>query len=413
MKKLLPLAIAAVILVSAFYGYRIYKLAKGPETGEVVAELQELDSAKAFQRIIDVIQAAADQAVREGDNGAISRQDAVERFHGLMTILSNTLRMPLNDDVVNPVVVTFDLLPNLSKIGGNSPDADYHNFPVSHKYQYRLRGTRGKAPFFSIQAQSMSFDLVKLEPKLRLTGVITDEQLSFDSDGYFEVLIAENKPDDYEGLWLPLDEDSFVVAIREYHHDRLAEGEPEFTVEVLEDTGPPEPLSDEEVAKRLNKVAFMSRFWFNARQWYPELLETENVNRFQVNEQGDEQRSEELALAADVQYILGGWQLATDEALVIEGKAPDSPYWMIQITDRWLETADFRRRQVHFNNHTVTLDEQGNFQIVIAAENLGLPNWLDNGGRTEGFMAFRWAYTSSPPVLRTRVIKTHALISNL
>ena len=68
------------------------------------------------------------------------------------------------------------MLPALSKIGGNSPDADYHSFPVSPEYSYRLRGTRGQAPFFNIQVQGIRFDPVKMRPSRFLRLSPTSDQ---------------------------------------------------------------------------------------------------------------------------------------------------------------------------------------------------------------------------------------------
>ena len=270
-------------------------------------------------------------------------------------------------------------------------------------------GTRGKAPFFALQVQSQDLDVIKMQPRMYLASVLTEDQLIYDENGYFEVLVSKEKPADYEGLWMGMDEKSFRMVIREYHHDREAEGEPELSVEILDEIPPAQPLSDGTVARYLQQTAFLSKFWFEARDWYPELREPDVLNTFQTSAQGSDEHSQELALAADVQYMLGWWQLAPDEALVIEGVAPESPYWIVQLADRWLETADFRRRQVHLNNSQVEIDGQGNYRIVIAARDPGVTNWLDTGGRQEGLMAFRWAYAQNVNPPHTRVVKLSEL----
>ena len=109
-----------------------------------------------------------------------------------------------------------------------------------------------------------------------------------------------------------------------------------------------------------------------------------------------------LALASDVQYMTGAWQLGPDEMLLIEGRPPEAPYWMIQIMDRWLDTADFRRRRVHLNDAQVELEADGSYRIAVSPRDPGLPNWLDTGGRREGYMAFRWVLATGvePPTVR-------------
>jgi len=372
-------------------------------SGELRPELAALESAAAWNRLVDIIRVAGVQALSEGDNGAISEQDAVERLHGLVTILATTTRFPLNDDAQYPVILPSDLLPSLSKIGGNSPDADYHNFPISSEYSYRLRGTRGKAPFFNIQVQGIKFDPATLRPGLALASSLSDADLVYDEDGFFDILISAEKPADHQGLWMKMDEDSFTVNIREYHHDREAEGEPQLHVEVLGDLPPPAPLTDAEVAARIQRAAFLSKFWFDARQWIPGLFEPDAVNTFPTSET-DADTSEELGLNEDVQYRVGAWRLGPEQALVIEGRAdPSIPYWIVQIADRWHETADFRRRNVHYNDHTIQLEPDGSFRAVISPEDPGTPNWLDTGGRTEGYMSLRWV-PAGPLDISTRLI---------
>jgi hypothetical protein len=408
-RTLLVLFVAILLVIAGFAAGRFTARPEIPSDEEIRAELADLDTTKSWLQLVDVIETAGLQVLGQGENSALDKQDAVERYLGLLTILSNTMRMPLNNDPTRPVMTTFDLLPPLSKIGGNSPDADYHGFPVTSDYSYRIRGTRGKAPFFALQVQSREIDYVRMKPRMYLASVLSDKQLTYDDEGYFTVLVSKNKPQNYDGLWLGMDDNSFRVVIREYHHDRHAEGEPDLTVEFLGDAPKAVPLQDEEVSGLLKQATFMSKFWFEARDWYPDLREAEAINRFQVSEAGTDARSQDLALAADVQYMLGWWELAADESLVIEGKAPDSPYWNIQLTDRWLETADFRRRQVNLNNAAVRINQDGMYRIVVGSENPGVANWLDNGGRSEGLMAFRWAYARGVTPPSTKVVKTASL----
>ena len=407
MKNLVIALLVLLLLttsVGAAFFYRLARMQAPVPSGNLRPELAALESATAWNQLVDIIRTAGVQALSEGDNGAISEQDAVERLHGLVTILATTMRMPLNNDPQYPVIVPSDLLPSLSKIGGNSPDADYHTFPVSPAYSYRLRGTRGKAPFFNIQVQGIKFDLATLRPGLALASSLSDADLVYDDDGFFEVLISAEKPSDLEGLWMAMDDDSFTVVIREYHHDREAEGEPELHVEVLGDLPPPLPMTDGEVAAGIQRAAFLSKFWFDARQWIPGLFEPSVVNTFPMAET-DVDTSEELGLNADVQYMVGAWRLGPDEALMVEGRAdPATPYWILQISDRWHETADFRRRTVHYNDHTIQLEPDGSFRAVISPEDPGVPNWLDTGGRTEGYMSFRWVPVG-PLELSTQITK--------
>lgn len=387
---------------SAFFLWQVGKMQAPLPSGEYRADLTQLESAAAWNALVETIRVAGDQVLREGENGAISPQDAIERFNGLLTILATTTRMPLNGDPARPLVVVSDLLPALSKIGGNSPDADYHTFPISPEYSYQLRGTRGNAPFFNIQVQSKGLDLETMRPSISLVSSLSDTDLVYDEHGWFEVLISRERPKDHKGLWMTMDDDSFVAVVREYHHDREVEGEPQLHVEIRGDVPAPAPLTDAEVASRIQQTAFMSKFWFDARTWMPDVLEPERVNSFPPPAESDD----DLGLNRDVTYRVGAWALAPDEALIVEGRFPEStPYWIFQIGDRWHETADFRRRKVHLNNQTIRHEPDGSFRVAIASSNPGYENWLDTGERSEGFMSFRWVPVGRPIEISTRVQK--------
>jgi hypothetical protein len=40
----------------------------------------------------------------------------------------------------------------------------------------------------------------------------------------------------------------------------------------------------------------------------------------------------------------------------------------------------------------------------VAAEDPGVPNWLDTGGRHRGFVTFRWLDRPEPPPIEARVV---------
>ena len=402
-KNLVIGVLAAALLVSsggAFFFWRLAGLRAPAPGGDARPELAELESAAAWRSLVETLRRAGDEVVGAGPDGAPSPQDAIERFRGLLAILSNTTRLPFNSDPARPLIVVSDLQPALTKIGGNSPDAEYHSFPVSAEYRYRLRGRRSRAAFFNIQVQSLEFDLASMRPQVLLTSSLSGDELTYDENDRFEVWISRDPPDDPDLAWLRMDERSFVAVAREYHHDAVAEGDPDLRVEVLGDVPPPQPRSDAEVAQAIRQADFMSRFWFDARQWLPEILAQDAVNRFSAADES----AADLGLNVDVHYRVAAWRLAPDEILVVEGRfPPETPYWIFQITDRWQDTADFRRRHVHVNDSTVALEPDGRFRIVVASRDPGAPNWLDTGGREEGFMSFRWVPTQEGFEVETRV----------
>lgn len=403
MAKNLVIAVLAVALVgstgAAIFFYRLAALQTPPPAGDARPELHGLASNAAWHQVVETLRHAGEATVGDGPHGAPTEQDAIDRFQGLLAILSNTTRMPFSDDPARPVIGVFDLQPALTKIGGNSPDAEYHGFTVSPEYTYRLTGRRSRAPFSNIQVQSMRFDAVAMRPSISLASSLRADEIHYDEHDRFEILIARERPTDWEGDFLAMDEDSFNVTVREYHHDLEAEGDPDLAVEVVGPIPPPARLTDEVVAARLQRVAAMSRFWFGARDWMPELLEPDSLNHFPDTNRARGE-DDDLGLNMDVKYRVGAFALEDDQVLVVNGSfPPETPYWIFQVGDRWHEVVDFRSRRVHLNSATAQQDDDGTFEMVITPAPIEHPNALDTGGRREGFMSFRWVSIGDNPGL--------------
>ena len=67
----------------------------------------------------------------------------------------------------------------------------------------------------------------------------------------------------------------------------------------------------------------------------------------------------------DNEYVGGWYKLEEDEALVMEGSAPECRYWSVQLCSRWLESRDFSNRQIILNHSQVKLETDGSFRLSL------------------------------------------------
>jgi len=75
-----------------------------------------------------------------------------------------------------------------------------------------------------------------------------------------------------------------------------------------------------------------------------------------------------------------------------------------------MESFDYRHRPINTNNHLARKDADGSWTIVVAAEDPGVPNWLDTGGRREGFLLLRWVLAGdAPPTPTCRLVEVASL----
>jgi len=110
------------------------------------------------------------------------------------------------------------------------------------------------------------------------------------------------------------------------------------------------------------------------------------------------------------------WALEPDQALVLEMEEPDARYWSAQLYQ--MDTFDLVDRfgRITSRNHRQTrVSEDGVARWVLAAEDPGVANWLDTGGRPVGLCVVRWfwprseAGTSRPrsAVVATSQVRDH------
>ena len=108
--------------------------------------------------------------------------------------------------------------------------------------------------------------------------------------------------------------------------------------------------------------------------------------------------------AAENVTVWGSWELADDEALIIEVRPPDALYWSVSLGNHWWETIDYANHQSSLNGHQALLDADGVFRAVVAGTDPGVANWLDTAGHHQGAMIFRWVRAADAPVPSTRLV---------
>ena len=85
---------------------------------------------------------------------------------------------------------------------------------------------------------------------------------------------------------------------------------------------------------------------------------------------------------------LGTWvSLAEGQALVVEGEVPDALYWSASLQNRWLQSFDNASAAL---NHTEIETRDGRYRLVVSAEDPGVANWLNTGGRRQALLAIRY-----------------------
>jgi hypothetical protein len=289
-----------------------------------------------------------------------------------------------------------------AKIGADNPDNLYFNATIAGDRDYRLRGTRGTVPFLSFGTKANRY---ATDGTMASTGELDGKDLVLNPDGSFEITVSgERRP----GNWLPSAADTTLLIVRETFLDRPREVPATVTIERLDGPTAPRPLSAQHLDRGLmSAAAFVAGTartfadWTQVFRAKPNALETVDQTPFR-KAGGD----------PNIFYLHGYWQIAPDEALVIDTPVPECDLWNFQLDNYWMESLDYRYLPVCVNKHTARYNPDGSVTFVVAAFDPGVGNFLDTAGHRSGTMLLRWTRARQHPVPRCRVVKAANLRSN-
>ena len=106
------------------------------------------------------------------------------------------------------------------------------------------------------------------------------------------------------------------------------------------------------------------------------------------------------------------WQLAPDEALIVEMDAHDG-FWIFGMGGVLMGSMDFLHRPVSYTPARTRADADDVLRLVIAHDDPGVHNWLDTQGFSNGNLTYRNLLSQNPATFRTRLVKRADLMNAL
>lgn len=342
---------------------------------------------QAFRELLDELRAVEDKFLTA--DPPLPEADLLDGYRLTFSLLRVAVDTYVWGDKDNPRFV--DVIGPYLKWGGDNSDAFYQVAPVDPRRTYRVRGNRGDAVYLSITVYGGPDDG---HYSTRIVGTLNDRDLDFDADGNFEFTMS---PDPQPGTWLRLDDDAVTALTRDY---LTAPETGRRTQWVIESIDPPARRHDdaEDLARRMRAA----RTWIREQcSFLPTRIDPPNeiLEPFPVPQHAYGWS------AADAAYAMGAYELAPDQALVVEGTSPPCAFWNLCLWNPFLHTYDYTYERVTLNGAQVAYEPDGSWEIVIADRDPGHPNWVSTAGRGTGLIWLRWFLPDETPARpRCRVV---------
>ena len=334
-------------------------------------------SDEAFQDFLDALQTSRELILSQTEEDGTDRAEGLR--HLVRLVEMQNARATDDHDAAHPQLSRCPTI--VCKVGFDNPDFTYINVsPISSEYTYRVFGKRGTVPFISMQV---------FDNPLGGEVFMTSEDLVMEPDGSYEIILSATEPEEARN-WMELKPGASFFILRNGFYDWNNELEASVQVEVLSGpmsrpASPVAHLTPEEFAQDLGdlsrRISLIPRTIFAARDTWP-------INDVKQPEPGS--FGIPGAGVPTTVSSAGRYDLALDEAMIIETPVPDVVHGGIQIGNYWVESIDYQSRQTSLNWFQSTPDSDDIIRYVLAHEDPGVPNWLDISGHPRGGVFFRW-----------------------
>jgi hypothetical protein len=371
---------------------------------------------KAWEHFCDRLRQAGEFVFKDYNPGsALQRADG---FRFLTQNLGQAFDLALETKDTRYPVIHFFCTP-YCKLGGDCADFTYRQAWIDGDSMYRIAGNVGTARFLNFTVQGVRPDKIPGTDYPSLHEPFGDipqanlflQQLRTNWDGSFELYIGgpQRGPN-----WLPTTKSSRKLFIRQ-GFDRWDELPARMSIERIDMTEPRPPPTPQTIISALHWagdfVFGLMNDWPDHMFHYladastnpgcPNVFPQQNPDR----EGGADKRRGRVAANM---Y----WQLAKDEALIIEFDSHDG-FWMLTNMGAFCNSMDYLYRPVSYTPSRTSVDRDGVVRLILAHDDPGYNNWLDTQSFEQGNITYRNLMSNQATVIGARLVKRALLADAL
>ena len=262
-----------------------------------------------------------------------------------------------------------------SRWGIDNPDSVYRVIPISGDERYEIRGRVGRH-----RLTENYFTL--WDPNMGTVAVLNGRTMAVDSDGSFTITV-----------------DADPANGRPNHVQTTSEAHEFYIRDVLLDWGRDDPNSFEvqrlggspatparTLDEQAEATAAMMDYFANFTGKLSHGVYKMPANHFNLAWSADK-----VGAMRNQVYVMGRFELAPDEAFVVDLSDGGAEYFTVPLSNIWGTTLDLVDRTGSLNKAQSVANEDGSYTYVISPVDPGVANWIDSDGLREAILTLRMA----------------------
>jgi len=262
-----------------------------------------------------------------------------------------------------------------SRWGIDNPDTVYRIIPISGSERYVIRGRVGE--------HRMTENYFTLwDDRMGTIDVLDGRRMHVESDGSFEITVdadeAGGRPNHIRST-----DAAKELYIRDVLLDWGRDDPNSFTVERLGGAPTTPPLTlDEQAERTAATMVYFADFTGKLSHGIGKMPANHFAHRWTADHTG--------GLRNQV-YVMGRFELAPDEAFVVDVSDGGAEYFTVPVSNVWGTTFDILDRTGSLNKSQAVTNPDGTYTFVVSGTDPGAHNWVDTGGIPEGIITCRMA----------------------
>jgi hypothetical protein len=262
-----------------------------------------------------------------------------------------------------------------SRWGIDNPDSVYRVIPISGDERYEIHGRVG--------ANRMTENYFTLwDANMGTVDVLNGRTMQVDSDGRYTITVdaepANGRPNHVQ---------TSPAAHEFYIRDVLLDwgrDDPNH-IEIERLGGPPSAAArtrDEQAEATAAMMAHFANFTGKL---------SHGVYKMPANHFNLAWSADKVGAMRNQVYVMGRFDLADDEAFVVDVSDGGAEYFTVPLSNIWGTTLDILDRTGSLNKAQSLANSDGSYTYVISASDPGVANWIDSDGLREGILTLRMA----------------------